>query len=79
MCLTKTKLQNRMNTCTTDDRLIITQHLKDKFENLDKIQGIVAKAMVKFGQRIKRCPARSHPAKAGRPKKVTAASTLSGL
>ena len=79
LCLTKTKLQNRMNTCTTDDRLIITQHLKDKFENLDKIQGIVAKAMVKFGQRIKRCPARSHPAKAGRPKKVTAASTLSDV
>ena len=79
LCLTKTKLQNSMNTCTTDDRLIITQHLKDKFENLDKIQGIVAKAMVKFGQRIKRCPARSHPGKAGRPKKVTAASTLSDV
>ena len=27
LCLTKTKLQNSMNTCTTDDRLIITQHL----------------------------------------------------
>ena len=35
--------------------------------------------MVKFGQRIKRCPARSNPGKAGRPKKVTAASTLSDV
>ena len=79
LCLTKTKLQNRMNTCTIDDRLIITQHLKDKFGDLDKIKGIVAKAIVKFQERIKRCPARSHPAKAGRPKKVTAASTLSDV
>ena len=74
----KTKQRNQMTTLTLDDHMMSCLNGPD-FADKEAVDRLIARALVHWKNKRKRMPQRSHPGRAGRPRKDARSKSLSDV